>query len=119
MAAWPNATSLAVVATGWLPVLVDVALKGMVILAVAGAATMVARRASAATRHLIWFSSLASLLALPILSAALPGWKVLPHWAGLDAMTSGVQQASSATTADPAKQKEGDRRMVESLKRQR
>jgi len=64
----------------WLPVLVDAAVKGTAVLVVACIAGLFARRASAATRHLIWFLAMVSLLAMPVLSMVLPGWQVLPEW---------------------------------------
>ena len=47
---------------------------------VMGAAAMVNalryRRSSASFRHLVWTLAVAGLLALPVLSAGLPGWQV-------------------------------------------
>jgi beta-lactamase regulating signal transducer with metallopeptidase domain len=63
-------------------VLVDSAVKGAVILAVAWGATLLMRRASAAMRHLVWGLSVVSLMILPGLSVVLPAWRVLPGWAG-------------------------------------
>src|SRR5436309_531376 len=63
------------------PLLVDAAIKTAGILLLACAAAMTARRASAATRHLIWAAGLLSLLFVPVLSTALPAWRVLPAWA--------------------------------------
>ena len=37
------------------------------------------RRSSAASRHLVWCAALAGLLCLPVLSAVLPAWHVLPE----------------------------------------
>ena len=37
------------------------------------------RRASAAARHEVWVLGFAGVLLLPVLSAALPGWHVLPN----------------------------------------
>jgi beta-lactamase regulating signal transducer with metallopeptidase domain len=58
--------------------LLDAALKGAVVLACALAATRLMRRASAASRHLVWAVSLAAVVALPVLAPVLPAWKVLP-----------------------------------------
>jgi beta-lactamase regulating signal transducer with metallopeptidase domain/protocatechuate 3,4-dioxygenase beta subunit len=60
----------------WLAVLLDVALKGTLVLLTAALFALGARRASAATRHLAWALALYGLLALPVLSLALPGWQV-------------------------------------------
>jgi Tol biopolymer transport system component/beta-lactamase regulating signal transducer with metallopeptidase domain len=59
-----------------LTLLLDSAVKGMILLAVAGVVSRLVQRASAAFRHLIWCVAIAGSLALPLLSMALPGW----HW---------------------------------------
>ncbi len=71
------------VASAWLPVLFDAAVKSVVVLGLACAVVWMLRRRSAAARHLVWSLAVASLPALAILSALLPGWNVLPDWAGL------------------------------------
>ncbi len=63
-----------------MPIFVDAVIKGVVLLALVGLAMPLLRRASASTRHLVWFAALAALPLLPLLSAALPGWQVLPSW---------------------------------------
>ncbi|MDX1579509.1 MAG: hypothetical protein R3266_13570, partial [Gemmatimonadota bacterium] len=70
----------------WLPWLVDVSLKAAVLLALAFAVTGLARRTSASVRHHVWTLAFAAVLALPLLSAALPSWQVpVPGWrAGLE-----------------------------------
>ncbi len=60
----------------WLPVLGGLALKSLLLFAIAGAALLALRRASASARHLVCLLTLAALLALPILSLALPGWRL-------------------------------------------
>ena len=60
--------------------LVDSAVKGTVLLAVAAAAALMLRRDSAATRHLVWLMAIAAMLVVPLLSAMLPQWRVLPAW---------------------------------------
>jgi beta-lactamase regulating signal transducer with metallopeptidase domain len=55
--------------------LVEVALKGALILFAAGILSLLLRRAAAATRHLVWTAALGSVLALPLLSLLLPGWQ--------------------------------------------
>ncbi|HEY7116511.1 MAG TPA: M56 family metallopeptidase [Tepidisphaeraceae bacterium] len=65
------------------PALVGVAVGGMAVLGVAGlAALAMRRRASAAARHAVWLMGLVAVLVLPALSAALPGWHVLPGRGG-------------------------------------
>ncbi|HEY6400859.1 MAG TPA: M56 family metallopeptidase, partial [Blastocatellia bacterium] len=54
----------------------DTFIKSAVILSVAGLITGLLRRASAASRHLVWSVAIASLLALPGLSLALPSWRI-------------------------------------------
>jgi beta-lactamase regulating signal transducer with metallopeptidase domain len=68
------------VASAWLPLAIDVAVKGAALLLVAWLATSALRRHSAAARHLVWFLALVGLLAVPLLSATLPAWNVLPDW---------------------------------------
>lgn len=77
--------SWAEIAVVWL----DVALKGMVLLAVAAVVSIAMRRAAASARHMVWLLAVVGLLLLPVLSVTLPGWQVLPRWANL----SGEMQA--------------------------
>ncbi|MFN0121351.1 MAG: M56 family metallopeptidase [Blastocatellia bacterium] len=57
-----------------LEMLLDVLLKGLVVLAVAGALNVALTRAAAAARHLVWTLALGGLLALPLLAMVLPNW---------------------------------------------
>ena len=61
----------------------DSFVKSAIILLAAGALAVTLRRASAASRHLVWSLAIVSLLALPIFSFALPSWRlpVLPSLA--------------------------------------
>src|SRR5882762_4765036 len=63
--------------------LVDSAVKGTALLMLAVVAAVVLRRDSAATRHLVWLLAIVAMLAVPVLSAMLPQWRVLPGWAGI------------------------------------
>src|SRR5262249_17322745 len=56
--------------------LLDAFIKSAIILSVAGLGARSLRRASAASRHLVWSLAMASLLALPVLSIALPSWRI-------------------------------------------
>ncbi|HWK10220.1 MAG TPA: M56 family metallopeptidase, partial [Vicinamibacterales bacterium] len=77
----------------WLPV-VDAIAKATIVLATAGVLTVVLRRASAASRHLIWTLALLSALALPVFSLALPKWQV-----GLVKLRAELPAASSQVPA--------------------
>jgi hypothetical protein len=57
-----------------LPVWIDGTLEGAALVALVGVPALALRKASAAARHLVWLFALAALLALPVLSALLPGW---------------------------------------------
>ena len=60
--------------------LLDFALRATVVLSGAWVATKLLRRASAATRHLIWTAAIAGVLVLPLLGRTLPAWNVpTPH----------------------------------------
>lgn len=63
--------------------LADMAIKGVLLLSVAGVASAMLRRYGAAVRHLVWSLALAGLVVLPVLSLALPKLQVaiLPTWA--------------------------------------
>ncbi len=63
--------------------LVDSAVKGIALLVLAAIAAVVLRRDSAATRHLVWLLAIVAMLFVPVLSALLPEWRVLPEWAGI------------------------------------
>ena len=61
--------------SAWLP-LVDAMAKATIILGVAGLTAVLLRRASAASRHLVWTAALLAALVLPVLSMALPRWQM-------------------------------------------
>src|SRR5262249_60866388 len=56
--------------------LVQAAFKGTLLLTVAALLVLALRRGSAAHRHLVWACALAGLVALPVLLALLPAWRV-------------------------------------------
>ena len=65
-----------------MPLVFDSAFKGAVLLATAALVALALWRASAAARHLVWLVAIVALLIVPVLSLALPQWRVLPQWAG-------------------------------------
>jgi HEAT repeat protein/beta-lactamase regulating signal transducer with metallopeptidase domain len=73
-------------------IVVDALIKATLVFSVAGLATLALGRASAALRHLIWALALASVLALPLLSIALPRWQ-------LPVVRVAAQQAADITVA--------------------
>ncbi len=92
----------------WLPVLLDAAAKGLVLLAVGGALVLAMRKASAAARQTVWLLALAALIALPIASAALPSWAILPGWVKIEiaepaepAAAGGTDSAAALALATP------------------
>ncbi len=65
-----------------MPAMADCAVRGFVVLALAGTVTAAMRRASAAARHGIWMLGFAGMLLLPAVAGILPGWHVLPRVGG-------------------------------------
>jgi beta-lactamase regulating signal transducer with metallopeptidase domain len=56
--------------------LLEASIKSAVLLFAAGIVARGLRRASAASRHFVWLVALTGLLCLPLLTMALPGWRV-------------------------------------------
>lgn len=65
-----------------LPFVLDLILKSTLVLLLACFAARLLRNASAALRHLVWSTALGGVLLLPVLSWALPEWRVT-WWPGL------------------------------------
>jgi TonB family protein len=61
----------------------NAALKSSVIFGLAWLAAILLRHRSAAARHLVWTGAAAAVIALPVLSIALPGLHVAGAWASL------------------------------------
>src|SRR6185503_14866958 len=59
-----------------LPMLADAAVKGAIVIATAALIVLALRRRSAATRHAVWAGAVVAQLALPVLAALLPAWRV-------------------------------------------
>src|SRR5262245_30487199 len=73
---WPLTIGASAQESDWIQLLLELSLKGAVVLTVTTAVIVLMRRASAATRHLIWTLGIACLLSLPVLQVTLPGWRV-------------------------------------------
>jgi hypothetical protein len=86
---------------GTQPVVVDLGIKGSVLLLLAYLTVMGLRSASAAARHLVWTAALAGLVALPLVSVAAPEWR-LPAVPGLDRVWNGMPDAEPPPEAAPA-----------------
>ena len=84
-----------------MPLVFDSAIKGAVLLATAALVAIALWRASAAARHLVWLVAIVALLVVPVLSLALPQWRVLPQWAVVERGTKGTKgtEANKRTTA--------------------
>jgi HEAT repeat protein len=70
---------------------VDVLLKGTLILGAAGVAAYFLRGTSAAARHAIWSLAFGALLALPVLQAVLPSWKLEPLYVSVRSQAESYQ----------------------------
>lgn len=88
--------SIFLVSAAAVPLLVDASFKGAALLLLAGVCTLLMRRSSAAARHMVWLTALLALLLVPVLSLALPDWRVLPHWAVLEKGTNATEGSSVA-----------------------
>ena len=83
---------------------VDIVVKASVLLAAAGLVdAFLARRGSAAARHLVWSIAVAGMFVLPIASYALPPWQVrIPVGRTADASAGAAGAAVPATFIPPA-----------------
>jgi len=78
-------------------IFIGAAIKSIAVLAAAWAVTLLMRRRSAASRHLVWTAAAAALLALPFLSASLPRLS-MPGGALVSSASSKLQAAIFQTT---------------------
>ena len=87
---------------GWPALLLALAVKSVFMLGLATLIAFALRRAAAASRHLVWSLAIVGLLALPLLSLALPAWQwsVLPD--GLLALASPAASQAARLIEKPA-----------------
>lgn len=88
-----------------LRVLGDASIRIVVAFVLAAAAAILLRRFSAAVRHAVWAGAMLAFALLPILSATLPSWGVLPRWsqpadAARTLLPSGTGPEGSSMEAD-------------------
>ena len=82
-------------------VMLDVAVKAFVLIAVAGLITLLLRRASAAMRHLAWTLALVSLVLLPVLSITMPQLQIPILPAGVSGIVKSEPAAGMAIATKP------------------
>src|ERR1700716_4179022 len=86
--------------TAWFAIFTGTALKSTAVLAAAWFSVFLLRRHSAATRHLVWTSALAAVVALPFLLVSLPALRV--RATSLLPGATGVMFRASASTPSGA-----------------
>lgn len=79
MTLWSLVDHLDTCGDAWFPWLVQMGISGSAVLTATWVWASLPRRRSAALRHLVWSLGSASVLILPLFSAVLPGWNLLPH----------------------------------------
>ena len=80
-------------------ILLEVCAKATILLLFAVAMVLVLRRASAASRHLVWTLALSALLALPVFSLILPAWNVPIFGSYPSATSTGQRETKGDFTA--------------------
>lgn len=83
-------------------VLFDAALKGALLVILAGGLVVGMRRASAAARYHVWLLVVTGLMVIPVLSMLLPGWHVLPAWTELHFATAGPPGETRTPVGTPS-----------------
>lgn len=81
--------------------LADLTIKAALILSLAGIATALTTKRPASVRHAIWLAAVVGVLAMPLLTASLPSWRVLPANATLAAAVPATGAEMAATAVVP------------------
>ena len=80
-----NVTILSSSVSGFLCLsILDASIKSLLLLTLATVISLALVRASAATRHMVWVTTLIGLLFMPACAMLLPQWRVLPSWLSLE-----------------------------------
>jgi hypothetical protein len=89
MASWLERVWIVLSSAGWVELFVLWVVKATLVLVVAWSVALLLRRASAASRHLVWTLAVLSVLALPVAMLLLPAWgvPVVPVPAGAGSVT--------------------------------
>jgi beta-lactamase regulating signal transducer with metallopeptidase domain/ketosteroid isomerase-like protein len=74
MGSFIDYSNLLTVSINWFEFILDVTIKGSIILGIALLVTFFGKRSSACVRHVILYVAIISLLLLPVLSIVLPNW---------------------------------------------
>ena len=88
---------------GALPILIDAALKGAILVLIAAVAAYLLQNRSAASRHAAWTAAVIGHLAIPALVLLLPAWKMplLPAASWMPAEAAAPIVAPSVTNGKP------------------
>jgi beta-lactamase regulating signal transducer with metallopeptidase domain len=94
--------------------LLDAFVKSAIILSAAGLFAASLRKSSAASRHMVWSMAIISLLALPVLSIALPSWRIpaLPSLATVVSIDEGIRESANSGKGDVSAELEYKREVV-------
>jgi beta-lactamase regulating signal transducer with metallopeptidase domain len=85
-----------------LPILIDAALKGAILVAIAAIAAFLLRNRSAASRHAAWTAAVIGHLAIPALVLLLPAWKMplLPAASWMATQSTAITPAPAIPAID-------------------